>query len=147
MACHWNVCFEMDDGEMVVIHSPVTLVLGSTLLIINGSYTTNRHLIDVHQDTDIFIIFSMQKCQFHEPVHLIWQNLHKNFWTDMATYWRWIRSVICWCMVVALTQPLSKMMMGSCQAWPIYLQMAAVDATCFVMYTHSVFAEEEHAFW
>ena len=79
MACHWNDCFEMADGEMVVIHSPVTLVLGSTLLIINGSYTTNRHLIDVHQDTDIFIMLSMQKRQIYEPVHLIWQNLYTKF--------------------------------------------------------------------
>ena len=63
MACHWSDCFEMTDDEMVVIYSPVTLVLGSTLLIINGSYTTNKHLIDVYQDTDIFIIFQCKRAK------------------------------------------------------------------------------------
>ena len=97
MTCHWNDCCEMTDGEMVVIHSPATLILGSTLLIINDSYTTNRRLIDVHQDTDMFIIFfNANVLNPWTSTFFLTMSVQKIFWIDMAAYCHWIRSVKCY---------------------------------------------------
>ena len=108
MACHWDGCIEMTDREM--IKSPIILVLGLKLLIINDDYTTYRHLIDMHWDTDLVFqcksAKSMNQSIWSDKIYI------KMFWTDISAYSWWIHSVICWCVVTVLRRPLSKMMIG-----------------------------------